>query len=208
MQDEELKKLGAEMAELEKRAGIEQKADSARLGPLFPNLEHSPDEYFKDVESHARRGIRRLYFGIEDLGLRKELIAKHRECDRALEIKWQSDIQAARQKLAIAQRRATSLPWLGAGSLAVLCVAIGAYFFQVYGAIGGALMGFFLGHGNIASHRHTRAEEVRTAQAELDEQLETDRKNAATPDWFNRSEERSGERDEDFDRVSVYDTHP
>jgi hypothetical protein len=204
MTDPKIQELGAELMALEKRAGVDEKAESARLGPMFPNLEASPDEYFKEVEYSARRGMRKLYFAVGDLALRKELIAKLRECGRALKATRQTDINTARQKLATAQRRARSLPWIGAGTLAVLCVAAGAYFFQVYGAIGGALMGFFLGQGNIASHRNSTAEEVRTSQEELDELLKTERENEATPEWFNASEERTGARDEDFDRVSVY----
>jgi hypothetical protein len=205
----ELKKLGVELTELEKRAGIDKQVESALLGPMFPNLEASPDEYFKDVEYHARRKVRKLYFAVEDIGLRKVLIAKRRECDTAAEAHWQEIITQERKTLAAATRKADSLPWLQAGSYGVLFVALGSYFFHIYGAIGGALLGFFLGQGMIAQARTFNATAMREAQEQLDQSLETERQRRATPDWFNAGEARTGEMDEDFDRLSVYDhDHP
>jgi hypothetical protein len=200
----ELKKLGAELTELEKRAGIAEKVENAQLGPLFPDLDQSSEEYFKESEYLARRRVRKLYFSLEDAGVRKDLIRKRRECDRAAESYWQSQVAEARQKVEAAQREANSLPWTQAGGVAVLCVAVGAYFFHIYGAIAGGLMGFFLAQGMLAHERSFRGDAERTARAELEEMLKTTRENEATPDWFNASEERSGERDENFDRESVF----
>jgi hypothetical protein len=195
----ELEKLGTALAELEKRAGIADKVESALLGPLFPDLNQSSEEYFKESEYLARKRVRKLYFSLEDAGIRKR-----RECDRAAESYWQSQVTEARQKVEAAQREANSLPWTQVGGLAVLCVAVGAYFFHIYGAIAGGLMGFFLAQGMLAHERSFRGDAERTARAELEEMLKTTRENEATPDWFNASEERTGEIDEAFDRESVF----
>jgi len=204
----QIRKVGDELVALETSAGIIEKVKDAALGPMFPNLEASSEEYFKDVEYHARRKVRKLYFSLEDVALRKQLIAKRRLFDSLCDADRKKDVATARQNLTDKQKAAGSLSWGWAGSIAVLCVASGGYFFQIYGAIGGALMGFFLAQGFLAQQRNTGAQEVHAAQEELDEALKTERENEATPDWFNASEERTGEKDEDFDRKSVYDSHP
>jgi len=204
MTNPELKKLGAELAELEKRAGLAEKVEDAQLGPMFPDVDASPEQYFKESEYFARMRVRNLYFALEDVGARKELIRKRRECDKAAESYRQDKVTTARQDLADAQRRANSLPWTWAGCLAAVCVAVGSYFFQLYGAIGGGLMGFFLAQGMLAGQRISKAEAVRDAQQELDELLESVWGGEAAPSWFNASEAHSGERDEDFDLLSVF----
>jgi hypothetical protein len=208
MTDPKLKKLADELAELEKRAGIAEKVEDANLGPMFPNLDATPDEYFKDVADHARRRIRNLYFKLEDSGLRKEMIRKQLAIDAAAGEYWKNKVIAERENLAAAQRRASSLSWTWAGCFAALCVAVGAYFFKLYGAIAGALMGFFFAQGMLESQRNAHAEAVRAAQESLDELLESVAEGDANPALFNASEGRTGERDDDFDLVSVYNPHP
>jgi hypothetical protein len=203
MSQQSLEKLGAELRALEDRAGIAEKVADVQLGPKFPDLDATPREYFDTTEDYARRKIRNLYFGVGDASLRKELIAKYRECDLAYTALVGRQVGQAQNGLAKARQRVHSLPWLKAGCVAAACVAIGAQFFQMYGAISGALLGFFVGQGMVASARTERAERVRLAEAELDEELETAREDNLCPDWFNGSEERTGERDELFDLESV-----
>jgi hypothetical protein len=195
--------LGDQLTALEERAGIAKKAESARLGPLFPNLEASPDEYFREVEESARRRVRKLYFGVEDLALRKALIAKEREGARFCNQVLQDQLSRARAAVAGAQQRANSLPWLWAGTVAAVCVAIGAGIFAIYGAIAGALVGFFAGQGVISRARVARATELSAAQAALEEETKSQGKESLKPEWFNAAEERTGERDDAFDSESV-----
>ena len=131
------------------------------------------------------------------------MIAKCRECERFGEATIQGQVSRAHQALTKAQQRASSLPWLWAGILAALFVAIGARYFQLYGAIGGALVGFFADQGVISNARIKRGHDVRSAQADFDEEQETQRVGGLKPDWFNTHEERTGERDESFDQESV-----
>jgi len=197
------KAMGDELRALEERAGIAKKVEDAQLGPMFPDLEAAPDEYFRQTEDYARRKVRRLYFAVEDVALRRELIRQRRECDQAHDAHMQRERARAQQALANAQGRANTLPWLRAGCTAALFVAVGAGLFQLYGAIGGALIGFFAAQGVIARARVQRTEAVRAAQADLDQELENAREDSLSPEWFNASEERTGERDEEFDLESV-----
>lgn len=199
-----LDNLNAELAELEMRAGISEKVEDAKLGSLFPDLDASSQQYWDDTEDHARRRVRRLYFEeVADVELRKAMIAKRRECDNASEVLVKSNLHRTRLELSKAQHRSQRLPWLYAGFVAAFCVVVGAFFFQLYGAIGGALVGFFAGQGVIAKARAEREAAVRDAQYEVDAVLKIVQEARITPDWFNRSEEWSGERDEEFDYLSV-----
>src|SRR5450631_1734756 len=197
------KELGDQLRALEEHAGIAKQVEDAQLGPKFPNLDATPDEYFRESEDYARRKVRQLYFAVEDLELRRELIRKRRECDRAHKGHLQVELAKTRQKLTDAQKQAQTLPWLRAGCLAAVFVAIGAYFFQLYGAIGGALIGFFAAQGAIANARTAAADKVRVAQADLDQELTDMGEIDLCPDWFNASEERTGEIDKVFDLESV-----
>lgn len=76
------KALGDELTALQERAGIAKKAEDAQLGPFIPNLDATPTQYELEREDYARRKVRDLYFGVQDIELRKALITKQRECDR------------------------------------------------------------------------------------------------------------------------------
>jgi hypothetical protein len=197
------KLLGDQIRALEERAGIAKQVEDAQLGPMFPDLEATSDEYFRDVEDHARRKVRKLYFGVQDVDLRKQLIAKNREGDRLHEAVLAAQLQGAREAVARGQREADSQPWGKAGIMAVICVGIGAWLFQLYGAIGGALLGFFLGQSVVARARTERTEALRAAQAELDDEIKGQREVRLRPAWFNAEEARTGERDDSFDHKSV-----
>jgi hypothetical protein len=203
MADPRVKKLTEELVELETRAGIAEKVKDVEIGPLFPNLEATPDEYFNEAADHLRWTVRKLYFELEDVELRKRMIRKRCEIETAAGVYWQRQVVTERRKLAAAQQRAKSLSWFWAGCLAALCVAVGAYYFQLYGSIGGGLMGFFFAQGLLAHERNTKAEEVRTAQEALDELLKSVKEGETNPAMFNANERRSGERDEDFCRPTI-----
>src|SRR5450432_2992967 len=104
------KELGDQLRALEDRAGIGEQVEDAQLGPMFPNLDATPEEYFRESEDYARRKVRRLYFAVEDLELRHELIRKRRECDRAHKTQLQRELAKTREALAKAQKQERALP--------------------------------------------------------------------------------------------------
>jgi hypothetical protein len=204
---ESLRVWRAELADLEARAGIAKKVEDSKSGSLFMDFDAKPDVYFREKENSARRKVRDLYFEIEDPTVRTELIRKSRECYRARLAHHRQNTSAAQRELATAHQRAASqAPWIMAAVIAGACVAFGAHWFALYGAIGGALVGFFIGHGALTKERDLRAQAVRLAQSELEKALKHSRESARRPEWFNESEALTGARDAAFDLESVGET--
>jgi hypothetical protein len=200
-------RLTDQLHELEQRAGIAKDADQARQGPLFPlgafGKNVSPEEYFDDQHDYVRRGIRNLYFGVEDLSLRTQLIGAERNLDEAHRGISGEEVRAAERRLAEAEAKADRLPWdlaavLGAGS-----VAVGHYMEGIAGAIAGAVFGFFIGMGAIAKARADAREGIAEAKEGLKQALEAKRDSELRPDFFSISEEVTGERNNEFDHESA-----
>jgi hypothetical protein len=195
--------LRAKLTTLEERAGIAEQVADANLGPQFPNFRATTEEYFDETEDYARARVRDLYFGVGDLELRKQLIHVNREWRKAYGDMNRKDLAEARKELVNANRGVEWFPWISAAIVAATCVALGAKYFGLYGAIAGALAGFFIGHGVVASKKKEQAGEIARAAANVREAEESLREHEVTPDWFNDSEERTGERDARFDDESV-----
>lgn len=78
--------LEDECLALEQHAGIAQAMERAYQGSLFPlgagdGEDPSPDEYFADESDNFRRRMRRAYFSVQDVDLRRKLIALRRKWD-------------------------------------------------------------------------------------------------------------------------------
>ena len=169
----ELAGLRGHLAELEARAGINNRA----------------------AEDYARDRNRNQYFSVEDVALRKELIRQRRAGDSTYESHMRPQRVAAQKKLAKAKRLAESMaPWISAAVTAAIAVAIGAWLFHLYGAVAGALVGFFVGQGVLTKVHAASEAAMRAAQADYDEELKKYR-----PEWFSADEEGTGERDPSFD---------
>jgi hypothetical protein len=201
---EELESLRSKLSQLEQQAGITKKVEDAKLGPFLPDPNWSSAEYFRETEDHARRKVRDLYFAVQDMDLRKQLIATRRACERQFQDNIRAGIAESRAALAKAKASAESqAPYIKAAVAAAIAVALGAILFQMYGAIAGALVGFFLGLSTLARGKKKRAEVVESVQTLLDVKLKDQRDEGIKPAWFNSSEEQAGERDKHFDRESV-----
>jgi hypothetical protein len=171
---------------VEERAGVAGQANQARR--LAVDAVERTDEEFADAKERSLVALRQIYFGVSDLAQRKELIRLRRESDRAMRNAGGA-VAVANKRLAAQQRRANALPWVLAGLLAAACVAVGALLFQLYGAIAGALLGFFVAQGLIARERAKRAEAVRAAQAAVD------REQKRSAELFSAAEEATGQPD-------------
>jgi hypothetical protein len=198
--------LSAQIGALEVRAGVFERLAHARLGDLGPGSPNSAREMLDDKYAPGvRAAARDLYFGVEDIALRMELIRKQREFERAYRAVYEDAIAIARKAVVDAEGR--DLPGLRIGLATAICVALGAVTFRIYGAIAGALVGFFIGLSLMDRARRLRAEKLRDARATLDEELET-RRREYTPQryWFSEHEERTGQRDGSLDTQADLDT--
>lgn len=178
--------LVTQLFALEERAGVSEQATKAR--DLAVHAMEWPDEEFYDAKERSLAALRQIYFTVPDMALRRELIHLRRESDRAMR-SASGAVADASKHLAALQRQANALPWVWAGLLAAAGVAFGALLFQLYGAIAGALLGFFVAQGLLARARAQRDEAVRAAQAALD------REKRKTSELFSAAEEATGQPD-------------
>jgi hypothetical protein len=187
--------LREELRELEGRAGIAQQIESVQLDATAPNVTSSVEESFRENQASAKRRARELYFSIQDMAVRKELIRQRRGCRKLYEASLQRNMTKAQTRLTLAEQAANGgEPWLLAGCFG----ALGALTSMSLGFGGwSVLIGLFAAQNSIFRVRWQRSAEISAAQAELDKERKTA---ALYPDWFNAIEEASGTRDESFDR--------
>lgn len=163
--------------------------------------------YFDDERDARRDKMRKLVFGIQDKEARKKIIAKRAEADGLFAARRREDIEALRQTASQAQRRLASPDgWFGAAVTAGALVALGYGLFNVAGAIGGAVVGFFIGQGQVHSTRTRLAEAAQQAEENWREALKDDDENRIVPDFFSASEGRTGEEDAEFGNESAFAT--
>lgn len=185
---------------LEQKAGIAETVNLAYDGrylsiPTNPAEEARYGNQVLDIEKKAiRLHIRDAYFSVADIGLRKKLIAKSRECE-ALRRRWfQQEVSDAHARLK-ALNTSIRQWWL----LAALCgtgfVGGGYFIFAIPGAIAGAVAGLFLGRA--IEHADERRREAELKEAENDLALAKTNLHKVTGEQpaFSQSEEHSGEPD-------------
>lgn len=136
--------------ELHQRAGMARAVENLTTPFVMPDLDASFEEEHREWKAEQERlnqrfvpGLRRLYFGVADRGLRKELIqlSRHFE-EKRLEEAW-AEVDEAREGLAKAGKRPN---WPLMAAVAGLgAVYLGAQLAGVGGAIGGAVAAFFWG---------------------------------------------------------------
>lgn len=212
----DLHALYREIGALEVQAGIFESLAKVRWGPAYrldlsPN---SPRELLHDeYEPVVRFVARQLYFGVEETALRTQLICKQRELEHAYKAVYDDAITQARKTLTKAEGQA--LPGATIGLLAAIYMVTGAGAFDflgalakelfrtpndrtnlgIYGALAGALFGFFYGLQLMDRARAARTEAIRIARVELEDEPETKKQEyKPTASWFTYGEERSCHR--------------
>jgi len=225
-------KLAEELAALEERAGIRQKVQRVRdwAGPFIPTTlvddtpcgsdQHEQD-YEQDLEQERRDivwGTRNVYFSVEDIELRKQLMAKFRETENATHSLFRHSVQQAQESCEAAIRRVyvdaalnsvfAVLSGACVGALAGAFLASGgnlrAFVLEgtevmlavgsaVIGTVGGAIIGLFLGLYQIDKCRSSRARAVEEAKEVLRDAQATDRDVLNKGFVFKLDEVRTGE---------------
>lgn len=191
--------------ELEAQAGIKNDADRAREGSLFPlgidGEKVDPEAYFADEADHVRRSIRRTYFAVEDLELRRQLIKEYRTIDEIRASFAVKDIQQSRNEVEKAKNAVRRLPWGTGLIIALICYAIGRYNDE---QIGGAVVGMFMGLGFIWNSKGDAEKTLDQAEADF-KQVERDHRiRKLYPETFSGPEAYNGKSDQVFDSESAY----
>lgn len=201
-------RLQSEIDALEIKSGLSEAMKRARegrfipLGALGENV--TPAEYFADEHDHLRSRTRDAYFSVADIEIRKKLIGADRRLESLTRRSLEEDVIAANRIVSAAAVTEKNQPWGKAALLGGALVAIGYWTFGTVGAIGGALVGFFLGQGLIAGARNNATAELAQASRQLEQARRCNAEHSLMPEFFTSSEEFSGERDKRADEASAY----
>lgn len=204
-QDKLLKPHLEKLGELETRAGIRAEAERAREGSIFPlgidGEKVDPEAYFADEADHVRRAIRRIYFGVPDESIRRQLMKEYRTIEEIRASFAQRHLQASASEVANAKNAVRRLPWGTAIVIAVACYAIGRYNNE---PIGGALVGFFMGAGFLWNSKGDAERTLEQAQNDFKTVQRDHCIRKLYPETFSHSEANNGKQDQDFDSESAY----
>ena len=203
-----LKHLQENCLALEEEAGISKAMERAREGRFIPlgamGEDASPAEYFADEHDHFRDKARDAYFSVQEVELRKKLIAAQRKIDSHVMRSFEADIAAANHAVSIATAKMHNQPWTKAAVIAVGAVAVGYWAFSYVGAIAGAVGGFFLGQGVISEAKSKAIIEVNQATQEFEDVQKERAQRSLWPECFSLLEEITGEREQHLDQESAY----
>lgn len=205
----ELEQLQNEALALEARENITAAIDRAMEGSFIPlgigaDEDVSPSEYFAYERDHYTEHTRNAYFSIQDVETRKKLIKILRRIEKIHNLSFEDDIAEAKNEANAAKARVAKQPWIMAAFSAGGIVALGYSLFKMQGAIGGAIVGFFVGQGIISeSQRAAITQSENAAMALQDAKNSLDEHNL-WPECFNLNEELTGERDKELDRQSAW----
>lgn len=206
--DAELKPLLEQLHALESQAGIAQKMERAREGNFMPlgidGEKVSPDEYFADEHDGTRRRVRKVYFGVADIELRKALIKADREFDKKREQHSEADLREAHAEVAKAKAASKQQAWGWAAVIAVVCVAAGYKVYDTVGAIAGAVGGFFLAQGTVKGKEREASAALEQAEQDLAELKKAQYVGSLSPETFTHLEQLTGEEDHEFGRQSAH----
>ncbi len=170
---------------------IARLTDRAGIGDAYEDVRYA--EY-----GYRRMSLRRLFFGVSDVNVRKRLIGLTREIEELTMLLIEDERTTALKMLQAAERKAVMGSWGIAALIAGVSVAIGHLLIALSGAIGGAVVGYFLGRGYIEASKVKAASDVQWAKARLDEIERHSEGLPHKPELFSKSEAETGEEDKGF----------
>jgi hypothetical protein len=201
---EQAKACHRALVELEARAGIAEKAERLRTEPAnyigiydaaefwsddLTNLTRAEEAFHEKRMTHR---LRDLYFAVDDVELRKKLIAKAREEGSINLSYFQQELADAATRLEAA--RSAHQHWsVWASIWGALFIAGGHHFFGLPGALGGLLLGFFNGWSLRDRAVRLREGDIVEAERELKEAEDTWNRIRNEPQTFSQREANTGE---------------
>ena len=169
-----IKELGILIGSLEGRAGITEAVRQAR-------------------ESGAPDKLRAAYYSVADAELRKQLIVTTGKLDRLYLQKCDLDVALAKEEVAKAIEKSNSQPWYLSVASSVGAVIIGQWILGLFGAIAGAISGFYLGQWLLASIKKENAREIEHAKHLLALAQRRDEESKVDPYLFSEEEQKACE---------------
>jgi hypothetical protein len=140
--------------------------------------------------------VRETYFSVEDLKTRKPLIALFRKREDLRRERYRLEVLEATAALEKA-RQSDRHWWLIAGASAALLILFGNHFFQLPGAIAGAVIGLFLGRQIEVEAGRKRRSWIEGARSDLKEAQDTFVTFQKELPTFSTDEELTGVRQSD-----------
>jgi hypothetical protein len=190
--DEIRERLGArqrELAELEAEAGIADAAETLRSKP-----ESYDRTYEISHEENINRNLRKLYFSVRDVGLRRDLIRADQEGADTLRHFWRQHLSDAadRQKAA---RSANKFWWVWASICGAILIGLGFLFFGLVGALAGLLAGYLWSRQMEQGALRGRQRAIADADARLRYAEQTWKEARSEKQRFSQREAQTGEAD-------------
>lgn len=152
-------------------------------------------DYVSSRIGKVRRKLREAYFAVPDVEQRKTLIMARRMPRRLVCDVLQNELNAVRHQLQAAKHTAHGKPWMMGAAASIGMVLLGAALAGLYGALAGAVGGFFVGKWLVDDSHKKLARKLKVVQQDADSLANLLMVCRRAPDWFSEAEENTGERD-------------
>ena len=180
------------MGELEIKWAIEEQAD------LIATLEEKAG--ITEAVKHARESgspdkLREAYYSVSDEEIRNQLIATTGKLDRLYLEKCEQDVLSAKAVVTRAIEKTKKHPWHLSIAASLGSVIIGNWIFGLFGAIAGALIGYYLGEWAISAVKKEDLQNIEHAKISLMSAMKRNEDSKVDPYLFSDSEQQGGERE-------------
>jgi len=152
-------------------------------------------DYVSSRIGKVRRRLREVYFAVPDVEQRKVLIMARRMPRRLVCDVLQNELNAVRHQLQTAKHTAQGKPWMIGAAVSIGMVLLGGALAGLYGALAGAVGGFFVGKWLVDDSHKKLMRKLKLVQQDADSLANLLQVCRRAPDWFSEAEENSGERD-------------
>lgn len=178
-----------ELAELEAEAGIADAAEKLRSEP-----ESYERIYEISHEENINHNLRKLYFSVRDVGLRRDLIRADQEAADTLRQFWQQHLDDAADRQKAAQS-ANEFWWVWASICGAILIGLGFHFFGLAGALAGLLAGYLSSRQMEQSALRARQSAIADADSRFRYAAETWKEARNEKRKFSEREAKTGEPD-------------
>jgi hypothetical protein len=180
------------MGEMEIKWAIEEQADLisalAEKAGITEAVKHAR-------ETGAPEKLRDAYYSVRDADLRKQLITITGKLDQLYLDKCDLDVSAARARVEKAIDKYKRHPWHLSVAASLGMVVIANWIFGLFGAIAGALIGYYLGEWAISVVKKENFQAIEREKHSLMAAQKRNEESKVDPYLFSASEQQGGERE-------------